>query len=146
VSRGRAGGGHDETRNTSQDIKSIVGGVLAGLGLHILSGNVAGDVARLKLALGMPAGEVLGVLPSVALVASRTAQAYALDQHRLFGDLLQMLATFWPLLLVIVGTILLRDALADKVNELPAPGRYFQNKYFQKKDTGCRFRCPSFDA
>jgi hypothetical protein len=49
--------------NTSQNIKSIVGGVLAGLGLHILSGNVAGDVARLKLALGMPAGEVLGMLP-----------------------------------------------------------------------------------
>jgi hypothetical protein len=132
--------------NTSQDIKSIVGGVLAGLGLHILSGNVAGDVARLRLALGMPAGEVLGMLPSVAFVASRTAQAYALDQHRLFGDLLQMLATFWPLLLVIVGTVLLRDALADKVKELPAPDNYFQNKYFKKKDSGCRFRCPSFDA
>jgi hypothetical protein len=132
--------------NTSQNIKSIAGGVLAGLGLHILSGNVAGDVARFNLVIGMPVGEGLGVLPSIALAASRSAQAYALDQQRFFGGLLQLLASFWPLFLVIVGTILLRDALADKVNELPAPDKYFQNKYLQKKDTGCRFRCPSFDA
>jgi hypothetical protein len=132
--------------NTSQNIKSVAGSVLAGLGLHILSGNVAGDLARLNSALGMPVGEALGVLSSVTLVASRSAQAYALDQKRFFGDLLQMLASFWPLLLVIVGTILLRDALADKVNEASAPDKYLQNKYFGKTDIGCRFRCPSFDA
>ncbi len=132
--------------NTSQNIKSIAGGALVGLGLHILSGNVAGDLARLKLALGLPTGDALGVMSSVALVASRGAQAYALDQQNFFGGLFQMLASFWPLLLVIVGTILLRDALADKVNELPATDKHFQNKYFQHHDTGCRFRCPSFDA
>jgi hypothetical protein len=132
--------------NTSENVRAITGGLLVGLGLHVLSGNLAGDADQLRHLLGMPRGEALGVLPSVALAASHAARAYALD-HQGFGDsLLQVLASFWPLLLVIVGTILLRDALADRVKELPAPDKYFQNKYFQDRDTGCRFRCPSFDA
>ena len=132
--------------NTSENLKSIAGGVLVGLGLHILSGNLTGDATQLRQLLGIPAGEALGVLPSVALAASQVAQAYALDQPRFLGSLLQMLASFWPLLLVIAGTILLRGVLADRVKELPAPDKYFLNKYLQNKDTGCRFRCPSFDA
>jgi len=131
--------------NTSENVRAITGGLLVGLGLHILSANLAGDVDQLRHVLAMPTGEALGVLPSVAL-ASHAARAYALD-HQGFGDsLLQVLASLWPLLLVIAGTILLRDALADRVKELPAPGKYFQNKYFQDGDNGCRFRCPSFDA
>lgn len=132
--------------NNSENLKSIAGGVLVGLGLHILSANLAGDVTRLKHMFGIPAGEALGVLPSVALAASQVVQSYALDQLRFLDNLLQMLASFWPLLLVIAGTILLRGALADRVKELPATDEYFLNKYSRNKDTGCRFHCPSFDA
>jgi hypothetical protein len=133
-------------RNSSENLKSLAGGILVGLGLHILSGNLAGDATQLRHLLGIPAGAALGLLPSVALVASQVAQAYDLDQHRFLDSLLQMLPSFWPLLPVIVGGILLRDALADRVKESPAPDNYFQNKYFQNKDAVCRFRCPSFDA
>jgi hypothetical protein len=94
----------------------------------------------------LPTADALGLPPSVALAASQAAQAYDLDQHRFLDSLLQLLPSFWPLLLVIAGIILLRDTLADKVKELPAPDHYFKNKYFQNKDTGCRFRCASFDA
>lgn len=132
--------------NTSENIKSIAGGILVGLGLHILAGNLAGDAAQLSHLLGVPAREALGVLPSVALAASHAARAYALDQQRCLDGLLQMVASFWPLLLVIVGTILLRDALTDRVREVPASDKYPRNKYFRNRDTGCRFRCPSFDA
>jgi hypothetical protein len=132
--------------NTSESVKSIVGGILVGLGLHILSGNLAGDAAQLRHLLGIPTEEALGVLPSVALAASQAARAYALDQQNFLNGLLQMAASFWPLLLVTVGTILLRDALTDRVREVPASDKYLQNKYLQNRDTGCRFRCPSFDA
>jgi hypothetical protein len=132
--------------NSSENLKSIAGGILVGLGLHVLSGNLAGDATQVRHLLGIPAGAALGLLPSVALAASRAAQAYDLDQQRFLDSLLQMLPSLWPLLLVVVGTILLRNALADRVKELPEPDNYFQNKYFQTKDTGCRFHCPSFDA
>ncbi len=132
--------------NISKNLKSVAGGILVGLGIHILSVNLAGDATQLRHLLGIPAGDALGLLPSVALAASQAAQAYDLDQQRFLGSLLQLLPSFWPLLLVVVGTILLRDALADRVKESPAPDHYLQNKYFQSRDTGCRFRCPSFDA
>ena len=132
--------------NTSKNLKSVAGGILVGLGLHILSMNLAGDATQLRYLLGIPAGDGLGLLPSVALAASQAAQAYDIDQGRFVASLLQLLPSFWPLLPIIVGTILLRDALADRVKILPPPDNYLQNKYFQNKDTECRFHCPSFDA
>jgi hypothetical protein len=132
--------------NISKNLKSIAGGMLVGLGLHTLSVNLAGDATQLRHLLGIPAGDALGLLPSVALAASQAAQAYDLDQQRFLGSLLQLLPSFWPLLLVVVGTVLLRDALADRVKESPAVDTHFQNKYFRNHDAGCRLRCPSFDA
>ena len=132
--------------SSAEGLRSIAGGVLVGLGLHILSGNLTGDATQLRHFVGIPAGEALGLLPSVALAASHAAQAYALDHQGFLDGLLQMLASFWPLLLVIVGTVLLREALTDRVKELPAANKYFQEKFFQNKDAACRFRCPSFDA
>jgi hypothetical protein len=132
--------------NSSENLKSIAGGVLVGLGLHVLSANLGGEVTRLKHVLSVPGGEALGVLPSLALAASQVAQTYAVDHQGFLDSLLQMLAAFWPLLLVIAGTILLWDALADRVKKSPERDNDFQNKYFQKRDVGCRFRCPSFDA
>ena len=140
--RNESAGGADMTRhNTSESLKSVSGGTFVGLGLHILSGNLSGDATRLRDFLDMPAGDALGVLPSIALAASRASKAYALDQARFLDSLLCMLTSLWPLLLIIAGTLLLRKVLADTVEPLPA-----RDKYFQNRETGCRFHCPSFDA
>jgi hypothetical protein len=99
---------------TSESITAIAGGALVGLGLHILSGNLdtAGD--PLRHLLGNPGGDALGVVPSVVLASSQAAQAYALDHHGFLQCFLRMLLSFWPLLLVVVGTVLLWDVFADK--------------------------------
>ena len=125
----------------SESFKSIAGAALVGLGLRLLWGNLDRAATQLSHLLGTDAGEMLGVLPSAVLASSQAVQAYALDRQVFLLGLLRMLVSFWPLLLVIVGTMFLRDAVADKVKALPIPIKYFQNK-----DTGCRFRCPSFDA
>ena len=130
---------------TSESTTVIAGGALVGLGLHILSANLdtAGD--QLRHLLGNPGGDALGVLPSIVLASSQAAQAYALDHHGFLQCFLRMLLSFWPLLLVVVGTVLLWDIFADKGKASPTPNQYFQ-KNFKNKDTGCRFRCPSFDV
>ena len=143
-------------RTSSESLRSIAGGALVGLGLHILSGNVGRVAAQLRHVVGPhfggpTAGQTLGVLPSAVLASSQAAQAYAFDHQGFLLSLLQMLVSFWPLLLVIVGTILLRGAFTDKVKALPAPNQYFQknafkNKAFKNNATGCRFQCPSFDV
>jgi hypothetical protein len=131
---------------TSESIRAIAAGALVGLGLHILSGNLdtAGD--QLRHLLGNPRGDALGVLPSIVLASSQAAQAYALDHHGFLQCFLRMLLSFWPLLLVVVGTVLLWDVFADKGKASPTPNQSFQKNTFKNKDNGCRFRCPSFDV
>jgi hypothetical protein len=131
---------------TSESITVIAGGALVGLGLHILSGNLNTAADQLRHQLGNTVGDALGLLPSVVLASSQAAEAYALDHHGFLQCFLRMLVSFWPLFLVVVGTVLLRDVFADKVKALPAPNQYFKRNTFKDKDTGCRFRCPSFDV
>jgi ascorbate-specific PTS system EIIC-type component UlaA len=87
----------------SEGLKSIVGGALVGLGLHILFGNLDRVAEQMKHMLGTAAWETLGVLPSAVLAASQAVQAYGLDHQGFLQSLLWMLISFWPLLLVIAG-------------------------------------------
>jgi hypothetical protein len=128
-------------RKPSEILKSITGGALVGIGLHILLSNVARAPTQLSHPLGANTGEALGLLPSAVLAASQAARAYAFDDLGLLHGVLRMFLSFWPLLPVIVGGVLLRDIFTDKVEALPAPTRYFKNK-----DAECRFCCSSFDA
>lgn len=125
----------------SESWRSLTGGALVGLGLHILFGNLDADAAHLKHLLGANGDEAFGVIPSAVLATSHAVQAYSLDHKGFLLSLLGMLVSFWPLLLVTAGTIFLREAVTEKVKTLPTPAKYFQNK-----DSGCRFCCPSFDA
>lgn len=133
-------------QKTSESVKSISGGTFVGIGLHILSGNLSGDANHLRRVLEIPGGDALGTLPSITLAVSQVAKVYALDHARFLDGLLYMLASLWPLLLVIVGTVLLRNVLTDKVRVVSAPNQYFRRKYPQNKGAQCRFRCPSFDV
>ena len=125
----------------SEGLKSIVGEALVGLGLHILFGNLDRVAEQLQHMLGTPAWETLGALPSAVLAASQAMQAYGLDHQGFLQTLLWMLISFWPLLLVILGTVLLRDFFTERAKALPAPDKFLQNK-----NMGCRFRAFSFDV
>jgi hypothetical protein len=124
-----------------ETLKSVVGGTLVGFGLHILYGNLDRAAAQLRHLLGTPTGETLGGVPSVILAAAQAAHVYAFDHQGFLLALLRLLVSLWPLIPVIVGVVLLQDVLTDRVKGLPTPTKYFQNK-----NSGCRFCCPSFDA
>jgi hypothetical protein len=94
--------------------KSIVGTALLVLGTFILYENLAGAVGRLSHVLAN-GSEALGLLPAVVLAASQPVHAYAVDHHRFLRGLFQqVLASSWPLLLVIFGSVLSRDTFTDK--------------------------------
>ena len=128
---------------TSESITAIAGGALVGLGLHILSGSH--DTAADQF-LGNTAGDALGVLPCVVLAAWQALQTCAFDHGRLLQGLLPMLVSCWPLLLVVVGTVVLWDVFADQGKASPTPNQYFPKNAFKNKDTGSRFHWPSFDV
>jgi hypothetical protein len=104
-----------------QNLKSIAGVGLIGLGVFILFGNLTDAAAQLSYLLGITAeGEkTLGVLNTVGLAASHALQAYLFAHKEFLRGLYRILISFWPLLLVIAGTALLPDGFTDEVQELP---------------------------
>jgi hypothetical protein len=122
-------------------VRSIAGGVLVGLGLYILFVNLDRAASQLSDFLGTGGEKALGILPSIALATSQVVQAHGVGLPLFREDLMRILLPFWPLSLVLIGAVLLRDVLADKVRILPTPEKYFQNE-----NVGCRFRCHSFDV
>jgi hypothetical protein len=100
--------------------KSISGATLIGLGIFILHEKLDGAATQLNHLLGTIPGQALGVLPTIILGASRFLQIGAADHQRFLQGFLQhMLVSFWPLLLVMVGMVLSRDAFTDNVDALP---------------------------
>ena len=97
--------------------KSIAGTVLIGLGVLVLYENLHQAATQLSHLLGVNPGEAPGVLPTAIQAAYRVLQTYGADHARLLqGCLLHMLASSWPLLLVIAGTVLSRDCTTDNVD------------------------------
>lgn len=99
----------------------MAGLVLAGVGCLILGVNLDRMFAECCQVLGISHGatgeESLGILPAV-LAVTHVLQAYATDHRRFLESVLQhFLASFWPLLLVIAGTVLWRES--GDCNPLP---------------------------
>jgi hypothetical protein len=100
--------------------KSIAGAALVGLGIFIFHANLDRTATQWSHLLSTPAGEAPGVLATVILAAPRVLEAYAADHQRfLQGFLRHLFLSCWPLLLVIVGTVLSRDTFTEDVNALP---------------------------
>jgi len=99
--------------------KSIAGAALVGLGIFIFHGNLDRAATQWSHLLSTTPGEA-PVLAAVILAAPRVLQAYAADHQRfLQGFLRHIFLSCWPLLLVIVGTVLSRDTFTEDVNALP---------------------------
>jgi len=86
-------------RSTNQTFKSVAGSALAGPGLFILFGHLAGIAGEVHQVVGNAAGQGLAAFSSVVLAAT-------LDQQWWLQAVLGLL---WPLLLVIGGAVLLND-------------------------------------
>ena len=97
-----------------QNFRSIAGAALIGFGSIILVGNLAIAVSRLTHLFGITAGVVdtFGVLTAGALAALNASQVYVFDHTEFLRSLHRILLSFCPLLLVIVGTLLLRASFA----------------------------------
>ena len=100
--------------------KSIVGTVLVGLGIFIFYENLHRAAAQIGHILHAFPGETAGESPSLILTAVQFLQAYATDHQRfMHGFLLHTMASLWPLLLILAGTVLSRDYPTNKVSALP---------------------------
>jgi hypothetical protein len=110
-----------ESRQPStKNLKTITGVALVALGFMILFANVDGVLTSMGSLPGSSANEALSRIPAVGLVALHAAQAYTFDRAGFFSALEQILVSFWPLLLVIGGAILLRYAFGGRFEAMEA--------------------------
>lgn len=97
------------TRQTvTQTMKSIAGAVLLALGFLLLFANLDAIGASLADGIGHRSSEGTETVIAVGLAAMRAAQSYAFEHTQFVSGVRQFLVSFWPLTLVIVGTLLLR--------------------------------------
>jgi hypothetical protein len=89
--------------------RSIAGAALIGLGLFILFENLADAAQRLSRLAGISAQatQTFGELTAVALAASEAFQSFLFDRGGFLRHLCGVLLSFWPLLLVGAGAVLL---------------------------------------
>ena len=126
-----------------QNLKLIAGATLIGLGVFIQSENLTMAAAQVSHLLGISADrtQTLGVLVAVGLAISHALQAYLFDRQEFLRSLYQISLSFWPLLAVIAGAVLLRDGFTEEVEELQK-----RSGNLKKAGLTCRFRRGSFDA
>jgi hypothetical protein len=103
-----------------ENLKFIAGAALIGFGVFIQSENLTQAATQVSLLLGISAEgtQTLGVMVAVGLAASHALQAYLFDHEEFLRSLYQISLSFWPLLAVIAGTVLLRDGFTEEVEEL----------------------------
>ena len=95
---------------TSRGLKAIAGATLLALGLLLLFANLDGVAARLDGSFTSPAispAVSTGTLLELGLAGFRAAQSYFFDRPSFLSGLQQILVSFWPLILVIMGMTLL---------------------------------------
>jgi hypothetical protein len=99
----------------SKGLRSVLGAVLFALGFVILFGNLDALEASVSRILGGPESNGMEVLPALVLATSHAVQAYTFDHQGFLSVLAQILVSFWPLILVIIGAVLLRGVLLGRL-------------------------------
>jgi hypothetical protein len=94
-------------RTSSQSRKSILGAGVLTLGLFLLFVNLDGLTAQVSSMVCIGA-EAPGMLPALGLAGWHALQAYTFDHAQFLSSLTQILVSFWPLLLIAAGAVLLR--------------------------------------
>ena len=102
-----------------QNLKLIAGAALIGFGVFIQSENLTGAAAQVTRLLGISAEstQTLSILVAVGMAASHLLQAYIFDHQEFLRSLYQISLSFWPVLAVIAGTVLLRNGFMQEVEK-----------------------------
>lgn len=103
-----------------QNLQLFAGAALIGLGTLILAGNLASTAAHLShlLEITPQAAESLGPLNTASAAVSRALWAYLFDHQEFLRGFHRILISFWPVLLVVAGSVVWRNGVSASASEL----------------------------
>jgi hypothetical protein len=100
-------------QTSTRSLLSIIGAILLILGLALILANLDALAVHVTNSFRAPTKN-LGMLPALGLAGLSALQVYLSDHSRFFSALLQFLVSFWPLLLVAAGALLIRRTLGGR--------------------------------
>ena len=97
-----------------RNLTSIAGAFLLAIGFLILFSNLDAAATRVAYATGNTGARALETLPALILALLHGLQVYVFDHAGFLSGVLQFLISFWPLILILAGALLLRDAFRGR--------------------------------
>jgi hypothetical protein len=99
-----------KTQASSKNLNAVAGAILFSFGLTLLTANLDAVAGQASTWFNSTSGG-LGTTIEVGLAGLRAVQAYFFDPSAFQAGFLSILVSLWPLILVIIGAILLHDAI-----------------------------------
>ena len=96
---------------SSKSLHAVAGAVLFSFGLTLLTANLDAVAAQVSTWFSSAPGS-LGSAIEIGLAGLRAVEAYFFDPSAFQAGFLSILVSLWPLILVIIGAILLHDAMS----------------------------------
>ena len=104
-----------------RSLKSIAGAILLALGFLVFFVNLDAVAAQISGAAGLSTSPEPDALPALILGTLHAVQSYVFDHAGFLSGLYQqILVSFWPLILILIGGVLLRDALRGQFADYKA--------------------------
>ena len=97
----------------SSSVPAVGGALLLSLGLVLLFANLDEVAARVGNSFAAT-GISLTTVMELGLAGMRAVETYVFDQPTFQAGLHAILVSFWPLILVIIGATLLRNAITKR--------------------------------
>jgi len=95
---------------SSKNLHTVAGALLFTFGLMLLTANLDTFAVQAGSWFSATPGS-LGAAVEIGLAGLHAVQAYFFDQPAFQAGFLSILVSLWPLILVIIGAILLHDAM-----------------------------------
>lgn len=99
-----------QMQTSSKNLHTVAGAVLFTLGLTLLTANLDAVVVQASNWFSSTPG-TLGAAIEIGLAGLRAVEAYFFDPSAFQAGFVSILLSLWPLILVIIGAILLHDAI-----------------------------------
>jgi len=97
-------------QTSSKNLRAVAGAILFSFGLTLLTANLDAVAVQASTWFSAMPGS-LGAAIEIGLAGLRAVEAYFFDPSAFQAGFLSILASLWPLILVIIGAILLHDAM-----------------------------------
>lgn len=113
---------------SSKSLHAVAGAVLFSFGLTLLTANLDAVAAQVSTWFSSASGE-LGTALEIGLAGLRAVQAYFFDPSAFQAGFLSILVSLWPLILVIIGAILLHDAIGVRFAKAKLTRNFSSGEY-----------------